>query len=195
MALIMGFDLSAKKIAVVVTETATGTFFARTADLYAKGDTRQTPESLGAAIAFMSSFLTEVVQVSPQGYAYVESPLVGRGGSATTIKQAYVGGVVRGWLAHEGFNVYDAHPSTWRSALSITVPTSITGGSARTKALKSETLKAVSARWPKIVPVIGTDVDLLDAAAICLYGAGKAAAADRIARGDASVARRSVSRR
>lgn len=173
MALIVGIDPSAGKIAAVAQEGLTRIFVVRAAKLYPKGTTKQSPASLAAALDFMSDLLQAVEGVGSEGqrFAYIEEPLVGRGGASATIKQAYVGGVIRACLAQAGFKVYDAHPSRWRSALGIKVPRSVPGGSARTKALKEETRKAVAARWPKVIGSLADDSDLTDAAAICLYGA------------------------
>lgn len=164
MALILGVDPSAAKIAVVGFVPETLSQIVRAAKTYPKGTSKQTPESLSYALGFVSDLASEVAAVAPEGqrFAYVESPLVGRGGTAATIKQAYVGGIIRGCLAAAGFKVYDAHPSTWRSGLGI---------KARgTDAVKAATRQYVQAEWPKAMSEIGTDVDLTDAAAICLYG-------------------------
>jgi hypothetical protein len=100
-----------------------------------------------------------------QRFAYVESPLTGRGGIATTMKQAYVGGVIRACLVEAGFTVYDAHPSTWRSTLGMS------SGRGRTTAVqKIDAFAAVEVRDAKLSRLVAGDGDLTDAAAIALHG-------------------------
>lgn len=174
MTLILGIDPSAAKIAAVSYETITMAQGVGSEKLYPKGTTKQTPESLAAALDFMSHLLASVAHVTHgDRLAYIEAPLVGRGGTAATIKQARVGGIIQGCLAAAGFKVYEVHPSTWRSALGIRAK--------GTKALKAATRQYVQAEWPKIIPVVGNDGDLTDAAAICLYGREQDRKASRIA--------------
>lgn len=165
MTLVLGIDPSAKKIAVVGIQPETGTYKVEARTLYPKGTTTQTPPSLHNAMVFMRDFLTEVAPMASDGqrFAYVEKPLVGRGGASATIKQSYVGGIIRACLVEAGFKVYDAHPSTWRAALDIKI-----GKGSSTAQAKA----AVKARLnPKLASLVGTDVDLADAAGIALYGA------------------------
>ena len=162
--LILGLDPSAKKIAVVGIETFTNSYFVEAGMLYPKRATRQTPESLANAITFMNSVIMSVEHLAPIGqrFAFVETPLVGRGGVSATVKQSYVGGIIRGCLASRGFIVYDSNPSSWRSTLKIK--------GKGTALLKIATRQHVVANMPKVIPRIGDDADLTDAAAICLYG-------------------------
>lgn len=177
MTLIVGVDPSAKHIAMVAVETTTGTFKHWKSSLYAKGSTKQTARSLGTAWSAMAHFVAEITPMIAQGsepMAYVEYPVVARGGVATTLKQGYVGGIIRGCLAANGFAVYDANLSSWRKELGIVVPVSVKGGHARTRAFKDETKKALAARWPKVTGTLGDDADLIDAGAIAYYGARQA---------------------
>lgn len=163
MTLFLGIDPSAKRIAIVGYESVTMAQMVAVANLYPKGTTRQTPESLGVALDFMSHWLAQVALVAPDDrVAYVEKPLVGRGGISATVKQSYVGGIIRGCLAASGFRVYDAQSARWRSELRIKAK--------GTAAIKAETKKVVASRWPKIMQDLGDDADLIDAAGICLYG-------------------------
>lgn len=174
MTLILGVDPSSQKIAIVGYVPETMSQLVMSEKLYPKGTTKQTPESLGSALTVMSHWLAEVAVVTSDDrrFAYVESPLVGRGGTAATIKQAYVGGIIRGCLSAAGFKVYDAHPSTWRASLSIKARGTV--------AVKAATQQYVQANWPKVMAEIGNDSDLADAAAICLYGRDQVRKADLI---------------
>lgn len=162
MSLVLGIDPSAKKIAVVGFQPETGTYRVESRNLYPKGATKQTPESLGNAAVFMRDFLAEAQVMASDGqrFAYVEEPLVGRGGASATIKQAYVGGIIRACLVEAGFKVYSVHPSTWRAGLGIT--------SKGTAAIKTATRQRLD---PKLRGLVGNDGDLVDAGAIALYGA------------------------
>lgn len=163
MTLIVGVDPSAKKIALVAKHTVLNVARVQSYPLY-KTREKQTPESIHRALLAMEDFLTGVADLSVPGqrFAWVETPLVGRGGVTTTMKQAYVGGVIRACLVQHGFAVYDANPSTWRSTLGIK--------GKGTVALKANTARVVKTRWPKIVGLIDGDGDLTDAAAIALHG-------------------------
>ena len=161
---VIGIDPSAKCIAVVGVETFTNSIYVEKGKLYPKGATRQTPESLSNAFAFTESVIMSVEHLAPAGqrYAFIETPLVGRGGVSATIKQAYVGGIIRGCLATRGFEVVDVHPSTWRAGLKIK--------GKGTDILKIVTRQYVETNLSKAMPRIGDDHDLVDAAAICLFG-------------------------
>jgi len=162
--LIIGVDPSAKKIAIAGEETITGTLLSRSYILYEKGQTRQTIESIHRALTNMRHFAEAYESVSPLSrIAYVESPLIGRGGTSTTIKQAYVGGIIRACLAEAGFTVYDVHVSAWRRELGITAKT--------TKDIKAATLQSLRLRWPKMAALVESDPDLVDAASIAKFGA------------------------
>lgn len=158
--LIVGIDPSAKRIAIVAHETILKVQAVKTADLYLKGETKQTMESLGRAVTAMEDFVAWADEVCPSSprVAWVEDPLVGRGGTTTTVKQSYVGGIIRGVLVASSFQVYGVNVSTWKSQVC---------GNGR--ADKRDVSRAVGVRWPKIARLVGDDVDLTDAAAICIY--------------------------
>lgn len=162
--LVLGIDPSAKRIAASAYETASLSHVVRVGELYVKGEARQTPQSLARAQTFMEQFILDVASLagSSQKVAYVETPLVGRGGIRTTIKQAYVGGIIRGCLAQAGFEVFDAHPSTWRKELGI--------AEKGTAAIKRATRLRVLSDLPRVMPDVEGDSDLIDASAIVLFG-------------------------
>lgn len=168
MTLVIGVDPSAKKIALVALDPILGVSSVATFDLYGKGQKKQTPESVHAAMAGMNEVLNSIVHMmTKQSYAYVEQPLVGRGGINTTMKQAYVGGVIQACLVERGFKVTVVHPSTWRAGLGIKAR--------KTEAVKAATRQLVMVRDPKLFAKVEADSDLVDAAAIALYGTDKVA--------------------
>lgn len=191
---IAGVDPSAKKIAIVATVPLLNVSKALTFSLYGKGQTKQTPESIAAALTAMEEFVAWVNQVAPNGerHAWVESPLVGRGGVLTTMKQAYVGGVIRAVLVRAGFTVHDVNQSTWKARLGAK---GIKGDHSR--AVKADVKRIVRIVWPKIAGLIGDDSDLADAAAIAIYGGrsiGDPAFTQGTAAADARPAKRRVRR-
>jgi Holliday junction resolvasome RuvABC endonuclease subunit len=160
-ALVAGIDPSARRIAIVATELDLRIETAQAYNLYAKGESKQTMESLGRAVDAVEKFIEWADMVCPHGprYAWVEDPLIGRGGSVTTMKQSYVGGIVRGILVRSSFQVYGVNVSTWKARVCGT-------GSAD----KARVGHELGVKWPKVSRLVGGDVDLTDAGAICLYG-------------------------
>lgn len=160
MTLVVGIDPSSRKIAVVAHHVETNSTICRAYTMY-KTSERFDNAAIGRAVAHMHDFLAEVESMEPTAlrHAWVEDPIVGRGGVASTMKQVFIQGVVRGHLAHAGFHVYGVHPSTWKA--------DVVGNG---RAEKSDVLRAVKTQWPKVVDLIGSDGDLADAAAIRLHG-------------------------
>jgi hypothetical protein len=169
--LVVGIDPSAKKIALVGKETVLNIQHAEAYPLYVRGQTSQTPESIHRAMVAMREYLDKIAPLIGDGprYAFVEKPLVGRGGVVTTMKQAYVGGVIRACLVDAGFTVFDVNQSSWKSYLGIK--------GKGTAVQKANVMQAVKIRWPKVQGLIAGDGDLTDAAGICLYGESQVASA------------------
>ena len=159
--LIVGIDPSAKHIAIVAHSETLHIQTAQKYPLYLKGETKQTVASLGRAVEAIETFLVWADMVSPDGprYAWVEDPLIGRGGAVTTMKQAYVGGIIRGVLVRRSFQVYGVNVSTWKAQVC---------GNGR--ADKAQVGRVVAVQWPKISGLVKGDGDLTDAAAICIFG-------------------------
>lgn len=159
--LVVGIDPSAKKIAFVAWSDLPAISYAQAYTLYEKRQTRQTIASIAEAVTATKDFIAWADRVAPRGkvrrLACVENPLVGRGGVTTTMKQAYVGGVIRAHLHLADFEVSDINVSTWKKSL--------TG---RGDAKKPDVMRVVRTAWPKIGGLIGDDGDLADAAGICL---------------------------
>jgi Holliday junction resolvasome RuvABC endonuclease subunit len=159
--LIAGIDPSAKKIAIVATHPTLNVSYVQSFMLYKTKET-QTPASLGKALDAMDEFLAWAAGVAPQGeqrFAWVEDPLVGRGGVTTTMKQSYVGGIIRATLHNAGFTVYGVNVSSWKKDV-------LGNGRAQKPAVSAHLKRA----WPKVHGLVGSDGDLADAAAINLYG-------------------------
>lgn len=158
MSLVVGCDPSAKKIALVAMDTVTKTFLTRAYVLYKTG--KQSPESMARALGYMEEFCSELSNVSRHDrFAWVEDPLVGKGGVRSTMVQAYIGGIIRGTLCRSGFTVYGANQSTWKKQV-------CNNGHAQ----KPDVERVVKVAWPKVHPYVEHDGDLTDAAAISLYG-------------------------
>lgn len=160
MDLIVGIDPSAKKIAWVGHVPTLNVIHTEAAILYKAGQ-RQTMATMGLALDKMDDLIGWATQVCPHGgwYAWVEDPLIGRGGAVTTMKQAYIGGIIRGKLHNAGFEVSGVNVSTWKKQ--------VCGNGRADKAAVQYTVKM---QWPKCSGLIGNDGDLADAAAIALYG-------------------------
>jgi hypothetical protein len=172
--LVIGIDPSAKKIAMVARDSTLNVSDVAVMDLYVKGAKKQTPESIHAAMSQMVANLARIEHMmTTERYAYVEQPLVGRGGINTTMKQAYVGGVIQACLVEAGFTVVVVHPSTWRSGLGVK--------GKGTVAVKADTRRYVMVTDPKLFAKVKDDSDLTDAGAICLYGTDQAESARRTA--------------
>lgn len=162
MALVLGIDPSAKKIAVVAIDTVLKVQIVHSYVLYKTG--KQTNESIGRAYAVMMGMVQTLAPMQRLGesYAYIEAGLsYGHGGNrvASSIKQAYVSGVVRGTLVHAGYTVRDVQQATWKKAI-------CNNGHAD----KADVARVVKVAWPKVWSLVEHDRDLIDAAAIAQYG-------------------------
>lgn len=158
MSLVLGIDPSAKKIAIVAVDTITHTVVVSSKVLYKTG--KQTPESLQRALHFMDDFVESVDRISPRDrYAWVEDPLVGRGGIRSSLVQAYVSGIIRATLCDAGFTVSGVHVGTWKKQ--------VCGNG---NADKADVARVVKTAWPKAHRLVDGDGDLTDAAAIAIFG-------------------------
>lgn len=110
--MILGADLSSKKLAVIVLDEA-GPAMAIETKITAKA-----PYGAGQAYASMATIL---VALESEGYprprlAAVERPIVGRGVHATLV-QSYVSGAVQAALARHGWEIQLVSPSAWKKAV------------------------------------------------------------------------------
>ena len=92
-------------------------------------------------------------------HAFVEGPVLGRGGFRSTMVHAFTSGAIQGALHNRGCFTHSANVSSWKK--------SVTG---RGNATKPEVGAAVQLRWPTLHARAGGDQDLYDAAAIAIYG-------------------------
>lgn len=122
---------------------------------------RYSPEAAGAA---MDATFEALERLRPMGagkgaLAFIESPVIGRGGARSTIVQAFTSGVVQACLIKSGFTVYMVNQSTWKTWL--------TG---RPNVGKDYVVRSMKGRYPKDVIAAAGDGDVLDAAALARYG-------------------------
>ncbi len=92
-------------------------------------------------------------------HAFVESPIVGRGGIKTTMVQCFTSGAVQGALSGAGFVTQTANVSSWKKHV-------VGKGNAK----KEEVAKYLRLRHPPLFAAAGGNQDLIDASCIALYG-------------------------
>ncbi|MBT7912602.1 hypothetical protein HN588_01690 [Candidatus Bathyarchaeota archaeon] len=91
--------------------------------------------------------------------AYVEWPVLGRGGFRSTMVQAFTSGAVQGALHDWGCETHGANVSSWKKQ--------VVG---KGNATKDEVARSLQLRWPSLYATVEGDQDLCDAASIALYG-------------------------
>lgn len=159
--LVVGIDPSSKHIALVAKHPVTPTGMVWKGDIRT-GKGAYKPEVAAEAMYQMQEALGQVAAMAGGNIgrvAYVEAPLVGRGGAKSTMVQAYINGVIQACLIQAGFKTYLVNVQTWKSA--------VCGNG---HADKADVQRLVKARWPSIGRACGSDSDKNDAAAICIYG-------------------------
>lgn len=92
-------------------------------------------------------------------FAYIEAPVVGRGGVRTTMVQCFTSGAIQGVLHGLGFVTEVANVSSWKKR--------VVG---KGNATKPEVAEHLRLRWPSLYARTGGDQDLIDACCIALYG-------------------------
>lgn len=92
-------------------------------------------------------------------HAFVESPIVGRGGVRTTMVQCFTSGAVQGALSGLGFVTQTANVSSWKKHV-------VGKGNAK----KEEVAKYLRLRHPALHAASGGNQDIIDASCIALYG-------------------------
>lgn len=161
--LIVGGDLSSKSLAFVAKHPITPTAMVVKYEITGRRQS-YSPQSSYEAMASTMEYLNELKAMAgrtSEKIAYLEGPLVGSTKNIqTTIKQSFVNGVVQAVLVSAGFKVTLVPVGTWKKA--------VCGNGAADKELVAQTVKNL---WPKVHVAADGDQDLLDAAAICLYGA------------------------
>ncbi len=91
--------------------------------------------------------------------AYVEWPVLGRGGFRSTMVQAFTSGAIQGTLHERGCVTKGANVSSWKKA--------VVG---KGNATKEEVVESLRLRWPSLHDTVVGDQDLCDAACVAIYG-------------------------
>lgn len=107
----------------------------------------------------ISSFVEALPWDTESKHAYIESPIVGRGGVRTTMVQCFTSGAIQGTLHGFGFSTEIANVSSWKKR--------VVG---RGNATKDDVREFLRLRWPAIYRGTKGDQDAIDAACIALYG-------------------------
>lgn len=107
----------------------------------------------------MDGIRNEYFRESVISQAYIEAPLVGRGGVKSTLVQAYVNGAVQGMLAEDGWAVHLVPVGTWKKQ--------VVG---KGNATKEDVAVWAAARKTGVVTASKNDQDVIDALALCDYG-------------------------
>ena len=117
-------------------------------------------EACAAAHIATHDFLDQLPwPVTESIQAYIEWPVLGRGGFRSTMVQAFTSGAIQGALHERGCVTKGANVSSWKKA--------VVG---KGNATKEDVSKSLRLRWPALYAEVGGDQDLCDASAIALYG-------------------------
>lgn len=165
--LIVGCDPSSKCLAFYALSPVTPTVKARKYTIGAK--TKYKPEDSAAALDACDDMIQVADSMATTGgrkFLFIEKPLRGRGGTNTTIVQSFVSGVVQACFVRAGYKVYLIDNQTWKSFIGVPRGTRTKSGQPKTAVVN-----AMKARFPKDAMIVGTDGDLLDAAAVARFGA------------------------
>lgn len=153
MSVIAGLDPSSSKLAVVA-EYDDGRVAAHR---WFSSKPRWEPENCISAFEWVTSHLSAPEHAKT---IWVEEPLVGRS-AHSTIVQSLTSGAACAALLRLGWDVRMVNVSTWKKRVV---------GSGR--ADKDDIKRSVEHRWPEAWKLVEGDGDLIDAAAIALYGRG-----------------------
>lgn len=93
--------------------------------------------------------------------AFIESPVVGRGGVKSTVVQAFTSGVVQSELVEAGFGVHLVPVQTWKKQVI-----------GKGNATKTEVVEWGESKGFKHLKAAKMDQDVVDATAIATYGVG-----------------------
>ena len=118
-------------------------------------------EACSSAWAYMGAAL-DTIQARWPGIgisAFIESPIVGKGGVRSTMVQCYTSGAIQGALYDRGIRSQAANVSSWKKH--------VVG---KGNATKPEVGDYLRHGWPAIYREANGNQDLYDAACIALYG-------------------------
>lgn len=160
--IIIGVDPASTRLALVAL-LPSGSYVAQKIDNLSGGKKRSpwSPEACAAAATVTTQFV-EVLRRSWHSesiHAVVESPVVGRAGPRSTMVQSFTSGAVQSALVQAGATVQLVNVQSWKK--------DVIGHGHATKADVAEALRL---RWPTLHTAAAADEDLLDAAAIALWG-------------------------
>lgn len=155
----MGIDPSSRKLAVVAI-VPSGRFYLLSKPLVKAKEKGGSPVACAAAYEAITDFATKIAVESGTTTfnVAIEAPIVGRGGIRVTLAQTFVSGAIQAALAEFLTDVHVIFPSQWKKA--------VVG---RGNADKSDVARHLRSVWPTLADQIGSDQDLFDAAALCLY--------------------------
>ena len=152
--MLAGIDPSTKRVAIVGANLDLSDPWAEVVTLASPRQTYR-PEATAIAVAQVE----RVLRGHGVDLTFIEEPLVGRGGVRTALLLGYVAGAVQAGAVQASRQVRLVNVQTWKR--------SIVG---KGNALKPEVSEAVRLRWPEMHRRVAGDQDLIDAAAIFLYG-------------------------
>lgn len=154
--LVLGVDPSTKSLAVAITNSRNQ----RTPEMLKIRLPEDRSQACATAFREFSSLLLDLRDETGQiPYVFLEAPVVGRGGAYSTIAQANVGGAVMAATAESGGFLRLANVSTWKKV--------VVG---RGNMKKPEVTHAMEVVWPEAYAEADGDQDLIDAAAINIFG-------------------------
>lgn len=120
-------------------------------------------DACAAAYAACEWAANEYSEDLAQRHAFIEHPLVGRGGIRTTMVQSFASGAMQAALHQASYSVTLVHQATWKAQVI---------GSGR--ADKDEVARSVRHRWPSLYEACAGSQDLIDATAIGILGGRRA---------------------
>ena len=119
-------------------------------------------EACAAARMSTHDFLDQLPwPVTESIQAYIEWPVLGRGGFRSTMVQAFTSGAIQGALHERGCVTHGANVSSWKK--------SVVG---KGNATKDDVRQSLRLGWPSLYATVGEDQDLCDAACVAVYGRG-----------------------
>ena len=152
---ILGIDPASTKIALVALSEDGKYMSLSNAKLGKSGG-----EACYNATTVTKKFLEEVQKkLGKISFAFIESPVVGRGGVRSTMVQCFTSGAIQAVLYEYGIPTQAANVSSWKK--------SVIG---KGNATKEEVAEHLRYRWSALHKSANGNQDLVDASCIALYG-------------------------
>jgi Holliday junction resolvasome RuvABC endonuclease subunit len=155
-AIIIGCDPSSKKLAAVI--SFIGKEEDADIDIY-KLKAKEKALSCAMAFTWARRLGRKCLEQSADVVVFVEAPVFGRGGPGSTIPQAQINGALLAGFSMAGITVMTANNSHWKKEV-------IGKGNANKVQIK----EWVQQYWPAMYLSANNDQDVIDAAAIYIYG-------------------------